>query len=37
MGRWPGFRREERDARTARGAMSGTASASISAHRPAGP
>jgi hypothetical protein len=32
MERRPGFRREERDALTARGAMSGTASASISAH-----
>jgi hypothetical protein len=31
MGRWPGFRREERDPLTARGAMSGTASASITA------
>jgi hypothetical protein len=31
MGRWPSFRREERDPLTARGAMSGTASASITA------
>jgi hypothetical protein len=37
MEHWPGFRREERDALTARGAMNGTATASISAHRPAGP
>jgi hypothetical protein len=37
MERRPGFRREERDALTARGAASGAAAASISAHRPAGP